>query len=474
MTTSSFQPIIDKFSNTNQKHIFEHWNDLNTQQQQDFINQLKKFDPVQIIDNVQLALKTSEDNASNVNLTQLPNESFASIIDIDQATKSNWHKLGLTAIANNEVAVILVAGGQGTRLGSSDPKGCFDVDLFSKKSLFQLQAEKILKIQQLAKLHHPDSNPLLYWYIMTSEQTREKTEAFFVKNNYFNLTADQVIFFNQGTLPCFDLEGEKLLNKSENEICESPDGNGGLYNALLNNKVLDHMNQHNVKHIHLYCVDNCLVKIADPVFLGYCIDKSLHVGTKVVRKRDYNESVGLIVMNNSKPCVIEYSEISQELAKKTDPQDDSLLFLRAANIVNHYYSVDALNNNISQWIQSLPLHIAKKKIPTLANQKPTQPNGIKLEQFIFDIFPLVPMNKFGCLEVERSLEFSPLKNSVDAKNDNPLTCKRDYLSLCTQWVKDNGGVVPENALVEVSALTSYNGEGLEFVNGKTYKNGDIL
>lgn len=474
MTSSPFQPVVDRYTNSHQKQLFDHWNDLSLQQQQQFVDQLQKFDPDQISDQVKSALQTSKLNSCNNDLTQLPQQLYASSIDIDENTKKNWESMGLKAIADNQVAVILVAGGQGTRLGSSDPKGCYDIDLFSKKSLFQLQAEKISKIETLAKIQYPQSSPLLYWYIMTSEQTRSKTEEFFINNNYFNLQKHQIIFFNQGTLPCFDLNGEKILLKSQYQICESPDGNGGLYNALIKNQILDHMNQHGIKHIHLYCVDNCLVKIADPLFLGYCIDKQLEVGTKVVRKRDYNESVGLIVLNNSKPCVIEYSEISSELAKKTEPEDDSKLFLRAANIVNHYYKVEALNENINDWIKSLPLHIAKKKIPTLECNKPSEPNGIKLELFIFDIFPLISMEKFGCLEVERKLEFSPLKNSNDAKNDNPKTCKSDYLNLCTQWIKQNGGIVPENAFVEVSALTSYNGEGLEFVNGKTFQNGDIV
>ena len=320
---------------------------------------------------------------------------------------------------------------------------------------------------------------------MTSGPTRESTEAFFKKNNFFGLQSSQVKFFNQGTLPCFDLNGEKILLQSKDAICESPDGNGGLYKALQNDGILEDMVNKNIKHIHMYCVDNSLVKVADPIFIGFAIDKKFDLATKVVRKRDATESVGLIVLDDDskRPCVIEYSEISQELAEKKDPQDSNKLFLRAANIVNHYYSIDVLTKMIPKWISSqeyLPFHIAKKKIPSMnlkTNEfyKPTEPNGIKLEQFIFDVFPSVALDKFGCLEVDRLDEFSPLKNADGAKNDTPTTCRLHYLARGTNWVKKNGGILEnENDVVEVLPSTSYGGEGLEFVKGQKFKNGDVI
>ena len=318
---------------------------------------------------------------------------------------------------------------------------------------------------------------------MTSKPTRQATESFFISNKWFGLNSDQVTFFNQGTLPCFNLSGDKILLESENTITNAPDGNGGLYKALLDNKILQDFQNKNIKHVHMYCVDNLLVKVADPTFLGFAINKNFQIATKVVRKRDAKESVGLIVLDkaNQKPCVIEYSEILEELANKTEPEDSSKLFLRAANIVNHYYSVDLLTQMVPKWCSSqeyLPFHIAKKKIASINEKgefvKPSEPNGIKLEQFIFDVFPSVDLNTFGCLEVERSEEFSPLKNADGAKNDTPTTARRDYMKLGTKWVKENGGIIQGDDLVEVSGLTSYNGEGLEFVKGKVYANGEKI
>lgn len=474
--------IIESFKKANQEQIFKYYDSLSAEEQNSFLSQLSKVEePSRLVTTVKDAIKFSSSSVSSKNFTQLPSECCASTLDIDIKSKNQWSELGLKAIANNEVGVLLMAGGQGSRLGSSDPKGCYDIKLPSGSSLFQVQAEKILKVQSLAKDRFPDSEPTLNWYIMTSGPTREPTERFFQKNNWFGLHQNQIVFFNQGTLPCFNMDGSKILLNAKNEICESPDGNGGLYKAIATNGILEDFEKKGIKHIHMYCVDNCLVKVADPTFLGFVIDKDFELATKVVRKRDANESVGLIVLDEykKKPCVIEYSEISSELANKTETDDPLKLFLRAANIVNHYYSVDLLKRMIPKWISSqefLPFHIAKKKIASLNEQgefvKPTEPNGIKLEQFIFDVFPSVELSKFGCLEVERSSEFSPLKNADGAKNDTPTTCRESYLNLGTGWIKQNGGIVDDDGLVEVSGLTSYEGEGLDFVNGKHFKNGD--
>lgn len=486
MTTTSASSIIEAFSKAGQSALFQFFDSLSKDQQNEFIEQLAKIeDPIKLVNTVQEALKFSSNNASSRNFTQLPSEQTASTLDLDPELSEKWTRLGLEAISKGQVGVILMAGGQGTRLGSSDPKGCFDIELPSSKSLFQVQAEKILKIQQLtAQKLNLAQQPKIYWYIMTSGPTRLPTESFFQKNHYFGLQPDQIAFFDQGTLPCFNLDGSQILLESQNKYCESPDGNGGLYKAIQTNGIIDDFVAKGIEHIHMYCVDNVLVKVADPVFLGFAIDKKFDLATKAVRKRDASESVGLIVLDDDikKPCVIEYSEITQELANKTEQNDSSKLFLRAANIVNHYYSVDLLRREVPNWTSSqkfLPFHIAKKKIASINPKtgefyKPTEPNGIKLEQFIFDVFPSVDLNKFGLLEVERSDEFSPLKNAVGAKNDTPTTCRSHFLALGTRWVKENGGIIEDDGYVEVSSLTSYGGEGLEFVKGKHFKNGEQI
>lgn len=219
------------------------------------------------------------------------------------------------------------------------------------------------------------------------------------------------------------------------------------------------MNKRGVKHVHAYCVDNCLVKVADPVFIGYAASKEVDVATKVVRKRNAKEPVGLILQKNGKPDVVEYSEIDEETAEAKDSKD--LLKFRAANIVNHYYSY-AFLESIPQWMHKLPHHVARKKIPYIDTDKdkvikPEKPNGIKLEQFVFDCFPFLEMEKFACMEVKREDEFSPLKNAEGTGEDDPGTSRKDILDQGVRWVEATGGVVTGEGdkAVEISPLMSY-------------------
>ena len=231
---------------------------------------------------------------------------------------------------------------------------------------------------------------------------------------------------------------------------------------MINAGVVSDLGKRGVEHIHAYCVDNCLVKVADPVFIGFAASKSVDIATKVVRKRNAKESVGLILQKNGKPDVVEYSEIDAATAEAKDASNSELLKFRAANIVNHYYSRSFLED-IPQWVHKLPHHVARKKIPYVDSDsgetvKPEKPNGIKLEQFVFDCFPFLPMSKFASMEVKREDEFSPLKNARGTGEDDPDTSKRDILDQGKRWVVNAGGVVESESSdsgVEVSPLISY-------------------
>lgn len=222
------------------------------------------------------------------------------------------------------------------------------------------------------------------------------------------------------------------------------------------------MRKRGIQHIHTYCVDNCLVRVADPVFIGFAASKDVDIATKVVRKRNAAESVGLILLKNGKPDVVEYSEIDKETAEAKDPKQPDVLKFRAANIVNHYYSFRFFES-IESWANKLPHHVARKKIPCINIEtgepiKPEKPNGIKLEQFVFDVFPMIPLEKFACIEVKREDEFSPLKNAKDTGEDDPDTSKRDIMQQGKRWIEKAGGVVVSEGDapgVEVSPLISY-------------------
>ena len=476
MTVDTVQKL---YEDAGQAHLFYHLNRLSPEEREEFMSNLAS-----VADNVSIeSLFTKYQEALDQlnhskthpgDIRPLPAKSYESIIGKDDLRKK-YASIGLKAIKNNEVAVILMAGGQGTRLGSTKPKGCYDIGLPSHKSLFRIQAEKLLTLQKLA-----GSGPI-HWYIMTSKPTRQDTEAFFAKYNYFGLNREQIHFFNQGILPALDLEGKNLLLESPTSLVEAPNGNGGLYLAMRKNNILGDMKSRGIKHVYAYCVDNVLSKIADPVFVGYAIAHDFELATKVVRKRDAHEPVGLIASKDNKPCVIEYSEISTELAEARDENDPTLLKLRAANIVNHYYSVKLLERELDNWCEHLIWHLAKKKISYYDNvndefRKPAgNPTGIKLEHFIFDVFPLIPLDRFGCLEVDRNEEFSPLKNGPGSKTDNPETSRQSYLKLGTEWLKRAGALVDDSVLVEVSNTLSYGGENLEQFKGVKFdQDGEVL
>lgn len=457
------QALREKYAKAGQDQVFTFYDQLDTAEKAALFQQLSGFNPDYINEITNRALnppKTESEDATP-KFEPLPTSATSSVLDSKPEDLQQWYDQGLQLIAENKVAVVLMAGGQGTRLGSSAPKGCFDIGLPSRKSLFQLQAERIWKVQQLAQKKHGKQEVVVPWYVMTSGPTRGPTEEFFEKHNYFGLKKDNVVIFEQGVLPCISNDG-KILLENKGKVAVAPDGNGGIYQALITSSVVSDMGKRGVQHVHAYCVDNCLVRVADPTFIGFSASKDVEIATKVVRKRDAKESVGLIMQRNGKPDVVEYSEISSEMAEAKDSSNSELLKFRAANIVNHYYSFRFLDS-IPQWAHKLPHHVARKKIPSVNIEsgetvKPEKPNGIKLEQFVFDCFPFLPMDKFACMEVRREDEFSPLKNARGTGEDDPDTSKRDIMDQGKKWVKAAGGVVTgekDEDGVEVSPLISY-------------------
>ncbi|KAI2472568.1 nucleotide-diphospho-sugar transferase [Annulohypoxylon bovei var. microspora] len=504
-TSAQVQSLKAQYEKADQGHVFTYFDSLSETEQQALFEQLRKIDPARVQKLRDLALNPPKEEGQGV-VEPLPESANASIIDSKPEDIQRWYNLGLELIGKGEVAVVLLAGGQGTRLGSKAPKGAFDIKLPSHKTLFQIQAERILKVQELAAKKAADpSKAVIPWFIMTSGPTRGPTEKFFKKEKldelsdeenasrakgtpYFGLDAKNVTIFEQGVLPCITNDGKFML-ANKGKLAVAPDGNGGLYKALQDEGVLEKMRP-NIKHVHAYCVDNCLAKVADPVFIGFAAEKKVKIATKVVRKRDAKESVGLIIQKNGKPDVVEYSEIDDATRQATDPKQPSLLKFRAANIVNHYYSFEYLDS-MGDAVNNLPPHVARKKIPFFDTEKgeavdPKSPNGIKLEQFVFDNFKWLNLNEFACFEVKREEEFSPLKNADPAKTadgtfekqpeDSPATSRRHIKEQGQRWVEAVGATVKNGDVdggLEVSPLTSYGGEGLESFKGQTIEKSSI-
>ncbi|KAF7347580.1 Udp-n-acetylglucosamine diphosphorylase [Mycena venus] len=455
-----------RYEAAGQSHLLKFWDALSGPEQKSLADQLEALD-IERVNRIYKKAVSAEAEAAAPSghdpIQPLPKDASDSVKS--DGKEAEWRAIGLEAIANGAVGVLLMAGGQGTRLGSSAPKGCYDIGLPSHKSLFQYQAERIARLQTVA------------------EQEFKKARRFrhHPLNKYFGLDSKNVIIFEQGTLPCLTMEGKVLL-ETKSRVAVAPDGNGGLYAATRSpisssdksHTVLSDLAKRKILYIHAYCVDNCLVRVADPVFLGYGIKKQADCATKVVPKSSPTESVGVIACRGDKFSVVEYSEISKEQAERRDPSGE--LTFRAGNIVNHFYTTTYLNK-VETFEGELAFHIARKKIPHVDLEsgeavKPAKPNGMKLEMFVFDVFPYT--ERFSVLEVIRDEEFSPLKNAPGTGSDDPDTSRRDLLAQHRRFLEKAGATVKDGVDIEISPLVSYAGEGLESVKGKTFTKSGVV
>lgn len=370
---------------------------------------------------------------------------------------------GLNALAQGRAAAFLVAGGQGTRLGHDGPKGVFDIGLPSGKSLFQLQAERLKRLGDLCGASVP-------WYIMTSRENHAATTSFFRDHAFFGLNEADVMFFPQGECPLTDEQGRILL-ADKGRIALGPNGNGGCFPALKDSGALADMRRRGVDWIFVYSVDNALVRVCDPTFLGFALASGLPAASKAVPKASPEERVGVFcrrgesaVDGPGRPSVIEYSEMSPELCAAR--AEDGELLYGSANIAVHLFRRDFLEAHADA---ALPWHVAHKKIAHIAvdaahgaepgtRVTPAEPNAHKFELFMFDLFPMAP--DMAVLNVERAAEFAPVKNRDGA--DSPATARALISALHRRWAEQAGvdAATLADADIEISPLVSYAGEGL--------------
>jgi len=441
-----------------QEHLLQFWDQLNTDQQQQLYDELTDLDLEEVLQYFKrtVAEMNSAGEKLDDKMQPLTESQCGGIASSTDRDLEQYESLSLEQISQGNVGILLLAGGQGTRLGTSYPKGMYNVGLPSQKTLFQLQAERIRSLEQLAE-KKTGSSGAITWYIMTSASTIKPTLEFFSSNNYFGLKQENVVVFQQGTLPCFTFDGKMILG-DKHKLSIAPDGNGGLYRALRKEGILDDMRNKGIKYIQLYCVDNILVKVGDPLFMGYCLSKGAECANKVVRKRAPTEAVGITCKVNGHYQVVEYSEITQQSAEKRN-RDGSLTY-SAANICIHFFTFEFLDRVVMENEPSLEHHVAKKKIPyvdsTGAVVKPDKPNGIKMEKFVFDVFKFA--NKFVVWECLRDEEFAPLKNAEGAADCTPTHCRNSLLALHQKWLRIAGAVLINDQGEEAAQMGSPAGE----------------
>merc|ERR1711936_1358436 len=345
----------------NQHHLLDFWEELSAPQQQELYDELSGLDLEEVLE--YFSRTVAEMHAAGEKLddkmTPLTESQSGSMSQSTDREIAHYESLSMGKISQGQVGILLLAGGQGTRLGTSYPKGMYDVGLPSNKTLFQLQAERIRSLEMLAEKKTGVSGSIT-WYIMTSASTIQPTLDFFEKNNYFGLKMENVVVFQQGTLPCFTFEGKMILG-AKHKLSTAPDGNGGLYRALRREGILSDMRTKGIAYIQLYCVDNILVKVGDPVFMGYCLRKGAECANKVVRKGFPTEAVGITCKVADHYQVVEYSEITQMSAERKN-KDGSLTY-SAANICIHFFTFEFLDRIVMENETSLEHHVAKKKIP---------------------------------------------------------------------------------------------------------------
>jgi UDP-N-acetylglucosamine/UDP-N-acetylgalactosamine diphosphorylase len=415
-----------------QEHVLAAWPRLSEAERLDLLEQLQAIDLEQLHH-----LYTHRDQS----FALPPPEAIApiTVLRLDEASPQ-VRQQGEAALRRGEVAVLLVAGGQGSRLGFEHPKGMFPVGPVSNKTLFQIHAEKVLALSR----RYGKPVPFL---IMTSPATHGETTAFFEQHQYFGLPAQEVVFFQQGTMPALDMATGKLLLDKPGRLFTSPNGHGGTLLALADQGLLDRLQKKGIRHIFYFQVDNPLVKVGDPVFLGHHQAAQADVSSKIVAKESATDKLGNLVLVNGRCAMIEYSDLPEDMARQTDERGQLRFWVGSPAI--HIFDVDFLRRTM-QGAARIPFHIARKKVPHVDVEgkrvEPTKENALKFEMFIFDVLPRA--ERWTVVETGRREEFEPLKNATG--RDSPATVKQALTNLAAEWLERVGIAVPRKADGEVA------------------------
>ena len=403
------QDAIELLKTYNQEHIIKLLEQLEGREKEELIAQINKIDFHQIMELYDITKKEIE-----IKENKIENISYLDKAKLSKEQKEEFDNLGEAAVRNNEYAVVTMAGGQGSRLGHTGPKGTFKLDVYGKgKYLFEILAENLKEANKKYEV-------VISWYIMTSKENNKETVEFLEKNNYFGYPKESVVIFTQSELPLLDTEGKLLISK-ERKIKEASDGNGGTYSSLRISGCLADMKEKGIKWVFIGGVDNVLLKMVDVTLLGMAIKKGVQIASKSVVKANPHEKVGVFCKMNGHPKVIEYAELPEKMAEEVD--NDGELKYGESHIMCNLYTIDAIEKASKE---HLMYHSAFKKNSYLDENGreiiPKEPNSYKFESFIFDAFEF--FDDIAILRGKREDDFAPVKNKEGV--DSPKTAKELY------------------------------------------------
>lgn len=397
--------ILEKY---NQQHLMIYFDSLNIKEQNELIKDINCID-FELMSKLQ---NVTDAKAGEAVIEPVTANKYDDFTNVEQQVIA---EKGKSIIKRGEYAVITMAGGQGTRLGHSGPKGTYKLKLEDKdRYIFEIFIDNFKKAYDKYGIY-------LNWYVMTSKDNNDDTVEFFENNNYFGYPKDKVKFFMQGELPITDMDGNLLLENTH-KVLKAADGNGGVFGAL--SKVLQDIKSKGIKWLLITGIDNILVNIADEFYIGLVASENKLNGVKSIAKSSPEEKVGVFCKRNGKPSVVEYSEMDEQMKYAKD-ENGELKYIES-NIVNHLLNIELLERIQNE---KLPIHRAIKKMQYIDKtgkvQNPTTPCLVKYETFIFDYFNKV--EDVTILRVEREKEFAPVKNAEG--QDSPETATKLYNSL---------------------------------------------
>ena len=388
----SEQDLLELLKEKEQLHLVDYYQQLSENEQTRLKEQIEGIDWT-LLD----CLKQKDEESKKGTITPLH---ACTIGEIDN-NRQRYERIGLEKIKEGKVAAVLLAGGQGSRLGCDGPKGTVNIGINHELYIFEMLFRNTMEVTKLAGVSIP-------FFIMTSEKNHEQTVQFLEEHNYFGYPKDEVMCFTQEMAPCVDFNGHILMEEKD-RIAFSPNGNGGWFQSMKKHGILDILHEKGIEWLNVFAVDNVLQKICDPTFIGAVIDAGMVSGSKVVRKVSPQERVGVMCLEDNKPSIIEYYEMTQEMLDEKNEDGDYAYNYGVT--LNYLFRVDCLEQILNS---NLPIHYAKKKIPYVTvdgqSMKPTEPNGYKFEFFILDMIHMLE----NCLpyEVVRNKEFAPIKNAT--------------------------------------------------------------